>query len=540
MTSVAHLFIDTEKNLASAPIGPSATRQSRRVRVPICSRDQLSAKPARPGKLGNPASLTLLQHLPLQHLPYHLPTLFNPNSKDTHLPSFRPFTFRYSSTLSLACRLPFLPLPIMSDSDEPIDLPDDGGDDLFGGDIDAPQSDHEQEQAADRDQEEEQERVLSDKELASDHEGGEGDMFDGDGDQDQEVIQQTVMDISMFRHRTPRTKDGFLQSLKVPSFLKFEALEYKPDSFEPTEWDKQNMQSENPKSVVRFKRHPETGELQSNTMIYKWSDGSMTMAVGTEHFEIQKKMMAPLPGKPYEEREDAHLYAAAPHIKSDLLRTVGHISEQYSVNMTRNMQDDARIKFANAMAAAARGKRPNAGEMIITATRDPELQKKEAELAEKERMKAQRRRENAAARLDSRTGGYRSGGLSIGDLEGGRRAGGGGRKRGAPGAPRAKRRRPEYDSDDDLPSGTRRGDEYDREDDFIAPSDEEGMSGVEDDEEEDILDDEEEERPRKKRQKTAESEEADADADLDDVDAPAAESSRARRRQIIEEDEDED
>ena len=116
-----------------------------------------------------------------------------------------------------------------------------------------------------------------------------------------------------------------------------------------------------------------------------------------------------------------------------------------------------------------------------------------------------------------------------------------------PGAQKAKRRRPEYDSDDDFPAGTHRQNEYDREDDFIAPSDDEQMSGVDDDDdEEDILDDddeEEEEAPRKKRQKTADAEDddadADADADLDDIDAPAVESSRARRRNIIDQDDDE-
>ena len=118
--------------------------------------------------------------------------------------------------------------------------------------------------------------------------------------------------------------------------------------------------------------------------------------------------------------------------------------------------------------------------MIIKTTQDPELQKKQAEQAEKERMKAQRRRETAAAKMDG-IGRYKSGGLSIGDLEGGRRAPGAGRKRGAPGAARTKRRRPEYDSDDELPQGARRQDEYDMEDDFIVASDEELESGEGDD-----------------------------------------------------------
>lgn len=334
--------------------------------------------------------------------------------------------------------------------------------------------------------------------------------------------------------------------MKVPYFLKLQAEEYNPDTFEPTEWDIQNARSENRKNVIRFQRDADTGMLQSNALVNRWSDGSLTISVGNDHYEIQKKSMVPPPDQPrYDERLDANYYVAAAHFTSELFMTVGHVSEQYSVNLPKDLKDEAILKFKREMEAAARARRQGA-DMIITANVDPELRKREAELAEKERMKAQRRRETAAARLDGRAGGYRSGGLSIGDLEGGRRAGGS-RKRGAPGSSKGKRRKPEYDSDDDFASGGRRDNEYDREDDFIAPSDEEESMGEgEDDDEEDLLDDdEEEEAPRKKRQKTADAEEdadADADADLDDVDmpAPTSESSHRRRRHIIDEDEDDE
>ncbi len=102
--------------------------------------------------------------------------------------------------------------------------------------------------------------------------------------------------------------------------------------------------------------------------------------------------------------------------------------------------------------------------------------------------------------------GTRGGALSIGDLEGGRRGAGGSRKRGAAGPRR--HRRPEYDSDDDLPSGARRQDNYDLDDGFLVDSDEESEEAADDDEEEEILDDDDEDEPapRAKRQKTADAE----------------------------------
>ncbi|KAI4867527.1 Leo1-like protein-domain-containing protein [Hypoxylon rubiginosum] len=416
-----------------------------------------------------------------------------------------------------------------------------GDGDLFGDEVG---------QAAVSDQEldSEQDEEIEERPRARDHDRDLDDN-DDEADEDQEVKVKRIMGVTIHRHRTPRTaKDGrgFVQTLKVPTFLKLQADEYKPDTFEPTEWDIENARSKKRKNVVRFQRDPETDELKSNANIYRWSDGSLTIGVGTDHYEIQKKGMAPSADKPhYEERDDAHYYVAAAHFTSELFMTVGHVSEQYTVNLPSNLKDEATLKFNEAMQAAARARRQGS-EMIITTNKDPELAKREAEVAEKERNKAQRKRESAAARLDGQARGYRSGGLSIGDLEGGRRAGGS-RKRGAPGASRGKRRRPEYDSDDDFASAGGRQNEYDREDDFIAPSDdEEGESAEEEEDEEDLLDDdEEEEAPRKKRQKTAEAEDdadADADADLDDMDASAAgaEASHRRRRHIIDEDEDEE
>jgi len=281
--------------------------------------------------------------------------------------------------------------------------------------------------------------------------------------------------------------------------------------------------------------------MQSNTNIYRWSDGSVTMAVGDDHYEIQTKSLAPPPSKPYSEIQDAHYYTAAAHLSSNCLLIVGHLTEQYTVRPNHAVQDDALERLQRKMNEATKTKTDS---LVIQVTEDPELAKKQAELAEKERNKAQRRRETAAAKMDGSSSRYARGALSIGDLEGGARRGAGaaaGRKRGVAG-PAARKRKPEYDSDDDLPGGSGRHDEYIL-DDFAVASDEEGSEGEEEDEEE-LLDDdddeEEEEAPRRKRQRTAEKEDADADAeaDMDDDDAPAPAS--RRRRRVVEDDDDEE
>lgn len=322
--------------------------------------------------------------------------------------------------------------------------------------------------------------------------------------------------------------------LRVPKFIKMLPEEYDPDTFQPSEFDIVNAKSQNPVQVARVRRDHDTLELKSNTNVYRWSDGSVTISVGGEHFEVAKKGLAPTPDKPYNELHDGHYYAAAAELRSNVLLTVGHITEQYNIrpNITGG-GDSALSVLAERMAAAS--KQAKDGDMIIRTTRDPELQKKQAELAEKERMKAQRRRENAAAKMDGGLGRSGRGGLSIGDLEGGRRGAGMSRKRGAPGAAKPKRRRPEYDSDDDLPQGVSRQEDYDLDDGFLVASDEEEMESGADDDEEELLDDEEEERPRSKKLRRREPEE-DEDAEGSDA-GPVERSGKSRRRHVIDSDE---
>jgi RNA polymerase-associated protein LEO1 len=413
----------------------------------------------------------------------------------------------------------------MSDSEDPIDLIDEGGDDdLFGDEGDdniaSPKAD-----------------ARSNDDLASDR-GGEGygreDDDEEDGDQFRETQEKVVMGVRTYRHRIPKPQDGSLRVLRVPEFVKFYPALYDPDTFEPTQTDIVHAKQAAPVRVARAARDHKTGELKSNTNIYHWSDGSVTVAIGDDHFEIQKKALAPKADEPYNELHDGHYYAAAAELSSNLLMTVGHITEQYTVKPNKQAGDDALSLLAMKMAEASKPARE--GDFIVKTTVDPELQRKKAELAEKERMKAQRKRENAAAKLDGGLGRSARGGLSIGDLEGGRRSTGAGRKRGAPGA-RARRNNNEYDSDDE---GVRRHEDYDVEDDFIAPSDEdeEAETGAEDDEEE-ILDDEDDRAPRSKRRKTAESDDEE-DAEGDDVEPAVESTSRSRRRRVVGDDDDDD
>lgn len=337
-----------------------------------------------------------------------------------------------------------------------------------------------------------------------------------------------------------------MQAAKVPNFLRFLPTEYKSDEFHPSDWAIENSMRKIPTNLVRYRRNPETGELESNANIYKWSDGSLTLQVGEEHFDIQVKEQVPPAHKPYIPDRDAHRYIAAAHMGHSHLLTVAHINEEWTIRPDKKRIDEDTEILREKMGQAKGGMKE--GEMIITATEDPELQKKQAEQAERERIRAAKRRENAAARLDGGGGGggFRRGNLTIDGLEG-RRAPGG-RKRGPGGSSKrsggGRRRNDEYDSDDDLPAGAHgNANEYDREDDFIASSGEESGedNGAEDDDILDAVDREDRDRPRAKRQRTAEpSDDEDADGEPEESHAgTSGEHARRRMRRIVDDDDSE-
>ncbi|KAF4819636.1 RNA polymerase-associated protein LEO1 [Colletotrichum siamense] len=402
----------------------------------------------------------------------------------------------------------------MSDSEELVELPEEEEEDLFGDEA-ADELPEDRSRAG-------SERAASDG-LAADEDEERYDAGPTSTDYETKVIEA----VEMQRHRIPKAKEQRLGSLRVPKFFRFIPTIYDPDTFEPTEEDIENAKADTPKHDIRVRRHG--NKLQSNAMIHRWSDGSVTITVGDEHLEVTTKALAPGPEQPYSDLQDGHYYAAAAEYSSNFLMFVGHVTDQFIVRPGKEVQDDALAALAERMATVTQ--KPQEKDMIINTIQDPELRKRQAEQAEKERMKAQRRRETAAAKLTDSSRGYgRGGGLSIGDLEGRR---GAGRKR--PGAPKQKRRRPEYDSDDDLPSGARRQDDYDMEDDFIVGSDDEISEGPDDDNEEILDDDDEDERPRsKKRQKMSDDE--DADGDEDDMMEP---SGRGRRRHVVDDDDSE-
>ena len=405
-------------------------------------------------------------------------------------------------------------------------------------------------------------RELSDQELDSGDDEDRDDRAQPHGNEELDYDagrDAQILEATLWRHIIPKPTNGEFSTLRLPKFLGIEPHAYDSTNFIPpisdhhSESKSANFSASSVAlSTIRYRRDSKTGELESNTVLCKWNDGSTTISIGDQHYELETKTLAPpADSKPYQEVMDSHTYLATPSIASQLLLLIGHTSNQYTVRPNKEIEDDALEKLQKSLAAATRGGSKGddkGGPELITNVEDPELQKKKAEIAEKERMKAQRRRENAAEKYNLHKApiGIRNG-LHIDDLEGrsGRKSTGTERK-----ASKPRRNRSSYESDDEPRVGRSKQDEYDKEDDFLADSDEEMEESAEDGDDLDTDDDNRRERPPTKKQKntkaTVESDETDADAeaDLDDDEAATPvindTATRGRKRKVIEDDDDEE
>ena len=323
-------------------------------------------------------------------------------------------------------------------------------------------------------------------------------------------------------------------------------------------------------STIRWRRDPNNpATLQSNARIVRWSDGSLTLQLGTtptDQHELPAKPLAQPqlnPTKPvpttrskrstgYDNRMESHTYLASVHPANEIVQVNNHLTTSLTIQSVNEEEDEALVRLQESLNAAAKINKgaDGQGPGVISIREDPELAKRKAEVAEREKMRAERRRQNQAERERDRTTrvvgrarGTGGAGLTAAGLEDedGMLPSRGKQKAGAR---RPRRRNSEYSDDEDEGYGRRgnKEDEYDEDDGFLVRSDEE-PEVVEDDSaeeeefgEEDAEGEEEEEVGVKPAKIT---EEPKPTAPKEDDDADAATGARGRRRRVVDEDEDE-
>jgi RNA polymerase-associated protein LEO1 len=77
----------------------------------------------------------------------------------------------------------------------------------------------------------------------------------------------------------------------MPKFLGLAPKAYHPSNFETPVADHHSTTrsanfsaSATANTTIRYRKNPETGRLESNTIMSRWSDGSVTIAVGDQSY----------------------------------------------------------------------------------------------------------------------------------------------------------------------------------------------------------------------------------------------------------------
>jgi len=125
-----------------------------------------------------------------------------------------------------------------------------------------------------------------------------GDLFGSDDDDEQQASAASVpapnsaAPVSFQLPALPRPPpDSKLFLVRLPNILAFQPRPFDPETFEEedaAEEEEMGGEKTRPENVIRWRESRETGEKQSNARVVTWSDGSMTLHVGSEVLVAQQ------------------------------------------------------------------------------------------------------------------------------------------------------------------------------------------------------------------------------------------------------------
>lgn len=359
--------------------------------------------------------------------------------------------------------------------------------------------------------------------------------------------------------------------MRVPRFLAVDPKTFVLEKWQPPTTDHHSKKEpsstfspfKTAQTTIRWRHSPsDPSKIQSNARILRWSDGSLTLQLGsdpTQQCELDGKPLAPPqinPIKPtptsirdmrksgtipYDPSKDSFTYLCTPNTREQLVRVTNKVTAGLSIMPSKSTTDDSIDRLTESLATAAKARSGAGGSVaIFSLTEDPEKKKREAEATERERERhvklEERQKERLRMRNDrsfGRSGFGRSTGYSGSRY--GQSSGYDDDDRGARGAKPRRPRREEY-SDEEEDAGPRsrfREDEYDEDDDFLAGSDEEPETFEDDEDIDERLE------AQQRRGKHGSPKRAHADEEDDDDEVVAA-NSRKRRRVVDEDDEDDE
>ncbi|KAI8577396.1 hypothetical protein K450DRAFT_252239 [Umbelopsis ramanniana AG] len=274
---------------------------------------------------------------------------------------------------------------------------DAGLDDLFGSE--------EENDESDKDEPVRKRRLLSrPKQSESDNEDEERqqgysqeDAENQDDDAKFLKRQRIEVELTMPELPLPVSKDGKFHLAKLPKFLNIEPTSFSPETYDASisnavgDMTSQELIRRQVESTIRWRKIvDERGNLstESNARLVEWEDGSMSLVLGSEYFDVNVKAMS----------SEEHHYLLAHQTSSGILES--HL--KFTNNMSFRPSDLKSDTHRNLTAQIAdKHVRKTRTKMFMT-EQDPERVKHEAEMREQERLRAQRKLESSRRRAEDR------------------------------------------------------------------------------------------------------------------------------------------
>lgn len=145
------------------------------------------------------------------------------------------------------------------------------------------------------------------------------------------------------------------------------------------------------RSTIRNRKSLTGTEIESNTRLNRWSDGSWTLQIGFEHFEVLPQAFG----------ADENNFLFMCHQQEECLESVGKLANKLTVRPFMDSQGTHRKYLALAEATGKGMKKVKV--RVATTTADPEKQMRGLVKIQQERIKARRKLDAKRRNLEQRS-----------------------------------------------------------------------------------------------------------------------------------------
>jgi RNA polymerase-associated protein LEO1 len=210
-----------------------------------------------------------------------------------------------------------------------------------------------------------------------------------------------MKEMSIKKIRSPRDLNQVAMLLKLPGFMGVEKNAYSSrvvmeDELAGVEGNVKDDANNaalllHAATCIRWRNDPKTGIRQSNSRLVKWSDGSHSLMVGEELFDLSIQSMS---------AENNYIFGR--HAEEGSMECLGKLKERIMIRPY--ITDDQRHRKYLAAAAVASAKANSDVRVKLAVTvADPEMEKQRMVKLEQEKIKARRKLEAKRRNLKQRS-----------------------------------------------------------------------------------------------------------------------------------------